>query len=125
MTAKSSLGAAIRRAREVQGLGVRQLARLVESAPSQVSRWERDEVVPSPGALIILADQLELRASHLFTLAGVPIPADVATLPAMLRADYDLPPEASLEIEAHVAALAKQHRRPTNQLQNHPERRET
>jgi transcriptional regulator with XRE-family HTH domain len=106
---KQTLGTRLRRAREAQGLGIRQLARLVDSAPSQVLRWETDAVVPSPQALVTVAEQLELRASDLFTLAGIPIPEDRASLPAMLRSDYDLPPEAIAEVEAHITAVAKKY----------------
>src|SRR5579875_1707515 len=89
---KKTLGNTIRQAREAQELSIRQLARLLDTSPSQVLRWENDDVVPTPQALAGLAEQLELRASELFGLAGVPVPSDLASLPAMLRADYDLPP---------------------------------
>jgi transcriptional regulator with XRE-family HTH domain len=109
---KKSLGTHIRQAREAHGLSLRQLARLVEVAPSQVLRWESDELTPSPRSLAAVADQLELRASELFALAGIAVPSDLASLPAMLRADYDLPPEAIAEIESHIAAVAKKYRKP-------------
>lgn len=107
---KTTLGSTIRTAREAHQLGIRQLARLIEANPTQVLRWENDDAVPSPSAIASLAEQLELRASELFALAGVPVPSDLASLPAMLRADYDLPPEAIVEIEAHIAAVAKKYR---------------
>jgi transcriptional regulator with XRE-family HTH domain len=110
---KKSLGDTLRRARQQQGLGVRQLARLVEVAPSQVARWESNELTPTGPKLVALAQQLELRASELFTLAGRPIPEDRASLPAMLRADYELPPSAIAEIESYIAEVAKRY--PTDQ----------
>lgn len=106
---ESTLGDRLRAAREAQGLGLRQLAQLVGVAPSQVSRWESDDLTPSPPSLVSLAQQLELRGSDLFTLAGVPIPEDVASLPAMLRAEYQLPPEAIAEIQSYVAAVAEKY----------------
>jgi transcriptional regulator with XRE-family HTH domain len=107
---KTTLGTYLRAARETHQLSLRQLAALIEVAPSQVLRWEADELVPTAPNLAALAEQLELRASELFKLAGRPIPEDRASLPAMLRADYDLPPEAIAEVEAHIAALADKYR---------------
>ena len=107
---ETNLGATVRSARETQGLDRKQLARLLEVAPSQVTRWENNELTPSPRSLIGLAQQLELRASDLFTLAGVPIPTDLASLPAMLRAEYALPPQAIAEIQQHITLVAQQYR---------------
>lgn len=124
------LGTYLREAREAHGLTIRQLARLVEVAPSQVLRWEAGERVPTPPYLVALAEQLELRASELFDLAGRPIPTDRSSLPAMLRADYDLPPEAIAEVEKHIAEVAKKYRKPKRRrtaptTNKQPERRET
>jgi transcriptional regulator with XRE-family HTH domain len=105
-----TLGSVLRAAREQHGLDRRQLARLVEVAPSQITRWEADAKVPLSKSLVALARQLELRASELFELAGKPIPPDLANLPAMLRAEYDLPAEAIAEIQKHIQAVAKQYR---------------
>jgi transcriptional regulator with XRE-family HTH domain len=114
----ASLGDTIRQARQTHGLGLRQLARLVDVSPPQVMRWEAGDATPSPVFLAALAEQLELRASDLFRLAGAPIPTDLATLPAMLRADYDLPPEAIAEIEAHIATVAGRYRGRTRTSHN-------
>lgn len=108
---RPTLGARIRESREAQGLGIRQLARLIEVAPSQVLRYESDAITPSPPTLIALAGQLELPVRELFELAGRPLPQEPSSLPAMLRADYDLPPEAVAEVEAHIAAVAARYRR--------------
>ena len=105
-----TLGSALRSARQAHGLGTRQLARLLGVAPSQISRWEADEVLPSAKFLAALAEQLELRSSDLFQLAGAPIPTDLANLPAMLRAEYELPPEAIQEIQDHIAEVASKYR---------------
>ena len=110
MMQERSLGATIRLARAAQGLDRKQLARLLEVAPSQVTRWENDQLTPSPRSLVALAQQLELPAADLFALAGVPIPTDLASLPAMLRAEYQLPSEAIAEIQAHIAAVAEKYR---------------
>jgi transcriptional regulator with XRE-family HTH domain len=105
-----SLGATIRTAREAHGLGRADFARLLGVPPSQITRWETNEVTPSPQSLVTLANQLEVRASDLFMLAGVPVPTDLASLPAMLRAEYHLPPEAITEIQAHIEQVAAEYR---------------
>jgi transcriptional regulator with XRE-family HTH domain len=110
MQDEASLGATIRTARQAHGLEGKQLAKLLGVAPSQVTRWEADEYIPSPRALVGLANQLELRASDLFRLAGVPLPPDLANLPAMLRAEYQLPPEAIADIQAHIEQVAAEYR---------------
>lgn len=120
-----TLGETIRQARVAQGLAPHQLARLLEVNPTQVSRWENDSAVPSPTALAALAEQLELRASALFELAGVPLPSDRVSLPAMLRADYNLPPEAIADVEAYIAGVAAQYHVPKKRSSSRSERRET
>jgi len=107
----STFGSTLRAAREAQGLDRRQLAQLVGVAPSQVTRWEADEKTPSTPSLIALARQLELRTADLFALAGLPVPAELTSLPAMLRAEYELPPEAIAEIQAHITRVAKRYGR--------------
>jgi transcriptional regulator with XRE-family HTH domain len=105
-----ALGAALRTAREAQGLSIRQVAALLEVAPSQALRWETGERPPTPQNLVDLAQRLELRASDLFALAGIPVPADAASLPAMLRSEYELPPEAIAEVQKHIESVANKYR---------------
>jgi transcriptional regulator with XRE-family HTH domain len=107
---ETTLGSTLRAAREAQGLDRKQLAELLSVAPSQVTRWEADEKTPSVQSLVVLARQLELRTADLFALAGLPIPDELTSLPAMLRAEYDLPPEAIAEIQTHIADVAKRYR---------------
>ncbi|WP_182878666.1 helix-turn-helix domain-containing protein [Mycobacteroides abscessus] len=100
-----TLGIRLRVARKEHGLSGRQLAELVKVDASQVSRWELDAATPTPHALIRLAQTLELPASELFALAGIPLPEDHAMIATMLRTEYRLPPEAVAEIETHIAEL--------------------
>lgn len=100
-----TLGMRLRVARKAHGLAGRHLAELVKVAPSQVSRWEQDAAIPTPHALIRLAQTLELPASELFALAGIPLPEDHAMIATMLRTEYHLPPEAIAEIQTHIAEL--------------------
>lgn len=104
-----SLGATIAHHRTKQGLSMRQLAALIGASPSLVLRWERDEVVPKQNYLSQLAQTLEISTAELFSLSGMPYPYDAPTLPAMLRAEYDLPPDAIAEIERSIKRIAKKY----------------
>lgn len=107
-----TLGDVLRKAREAQGLSTWQLAKLIDTVPSQVLRWETGERVPKTAALLALAEQLELPAVELLALAGRrPVEAITPTLPAMLRAEYDLPPEAVEEIQSYITTVAQKYRR--------------
>jgi len=58
---------------------------------------------------------LELSATELFELAGIPVPTDAASLPAMLRTSYDLPPEAIADVQRYITRVAeKYHREPSS-----------
>jgi putative transcriptional regulator len=104
-----TLGATLKASREAQGLSLRQLAALVGGSPSMALRWERGDDVPEPKYLVALARTLDLRSADLFLLAGVPLPYDGPTLPAMLRAEYDLPPEAIAEIQRSIERVARKY----------------
>jgi transcriptional regulator with XRE-family HTH domain len=104
-----SLGATIQYLRTTQGLSIRQLAALIGAAPSLVLRWERDDVVPKQKYLSLLAQTLETSTADLFSLSGVPYPYDAPSLPAMLRAEYDLPPDAIAEIERSIKRIARKY----------------
>ena len=107
----TTLGSALRSAREAQGLDRKQLAELVGVAPSQVTRWEADEKIPSVQSLVALARRLELRTADLFALSGLPVPDELTSLPAMLRAEYALPPEAIADIQKYVTDVARRYRK--------------
>lgn len=104
-----TLGAVIREARERQGLSLRQLARLVEADPSAVLRWETNVWTPKPAAVSALARALELPTVELMSLSGVDYPHDAPSLPAMLRSQYDLPPEAIEQVQRYVERMARKH----------------
>lgn len=106
-----TLGEIIRRGREARGLSFRQFATLVGASGSMVLRWERGDDVPAPRYLIEIARRLELRSADLFLLAGVPLPGDLPSLPAMLRAEYALPPEAIREIQGNIERVARKYAR--------------
>jgi hypothetical protein len=58
-----------------------------------------------------LDETLELDQREIFFLAGVPTPSDLPSLPAMLRKEYDLPPEAIAEIQKNIERVAGKYRR--------------
>jgi transcriptional regulator with XRE-family HTH domain len=103
------LAQTLRRARTTAGLSVRQLEAQSGVAKSVISRFER-EGTGSAHNLLNLARALELRASDLFSQAGRPIPKPSPSLPAMLRAEYDLPPEAIKEIQRNIELIARKYR---------------
>jgi transcriptional regulator with XRE-family HTH domain len=104
-----TLGSLIRAERERQGLSMRQLASLVGVRASALILWERDETVPKAKYLSALARALELSTTDLMRLSGAEYPHDAPTLPAMLRAEYDMPPEAIAEIERSITRVAKKY----------------
>jgi len=111
----SSLSDALRAGREAQGLTISQLAVLLEVDPGQVFRWESGERKPKADKLTALARRLELPIDELFALAGWPLPARSVDLPAMLRSQYDLPPEAIAEVQRDIERIAKKYRtKPTD-----------
>lgn len=105
----TKLAARLKRAREAAGLSVRQLEAQSGVARSVISRFER-EGSGSARNLLQLARALELNASDLFLTAGRQLPANMQSLPAMLRAEYDLPPEAIREIQTNIEAVARKYR---------------
>lgn len=74
----SELGTLIRNARKELGIGVRELARRIERSGSFIVRIEKDDPPPSVAeqTLMSIAEQLELDADRLITLAGK-TPSDV------------------------------------------------
>ncbi len=86
-----TLGQYLEQARDQAGLSLRQLAAASGVHPSSVNRLLKDEVdEPLPDHLMRLADALEVKASDLFLLAGLPIPHELPSVDAMLRAEYGL-----------------------------------
>ena len=103
------LAQTLRRARLTAGLSVRQLEAQSGVAKSVISRFER-KGTGSAHNLLNLARALELRTSDLFSQAGLPVPKLAPSLPAMLRAEYDLPPEAIKEIQHNIEQVARKYR---------------
>lgn len=65
---KSIVGGNIRVARDAAGLTQRQLGALVNDMDSiNVSRWERGQVMPSPGSLVALAEALGQPVAWFYT----------------------------------------------------------
>lgn len=122
----ATLGGLIRAERQRQELSMQQLGVLVGVDKSMVLRWERDEWVPRAKHLGALSRALEIPTLDLMTLAGVEYPHDAPSLPAMLRAEYDLPPEAVAEAERAVARIARKYgatKKSTNNESSSHERR--
>jgi transcriptional regulator with XRE-family HTH domain len=105
----AKLARTLRQARESAGLSIRQHAAQSGVSKSVISYFER-EGSGSARNLLALARALELRASDLFLQAGKPMPRLAPSLPAMLRAEYDLPPEAIKEIQANIEQVARKYK---------------
>lgn len=65
----SNLGAAVRRAREARGLGVREMAKLADTDPSYVSHLEHGRRIPTLRTLVRFADLLRVDAADLAACA--------------------------------------------------------
>lgn len=103
---KMTLGTNLDEARQDAGLTIRQLAELSGVAKSVVGRLLLDQLPePKPDHLVRLAQVLEVRASDLFLLAGIPVPDQLPTVEALLRADYDLSEAAVAEVRAQIDAI--------------------
>lgn len=74
----SQLGTLIRKARKELEIGVRELARRIDRSGSFIVRIEKDDPPPSVAeeTLVAIAEQLQLDADRLITLAGK-TPSDV------------------------------------------------
>lgn len=66
----ASLGDQIRTARVAKGLGLRELARLIEKSPSYVSDIEYDRRIPSEDVLRSICANLDLDFDRMLALAG-------------------------------------------------------
>lgn len=108
-----SLGHVLNEARLDAGLSVRQLAAAADVSKSEVDRLLRDEQERlNPDSLVRLADVLELRAADLFLLAGLPLPAKLPSVEALLRTEYKLPEPAVREAKAEIEAIVARYQRP-------------
>ena len=107
-----TLGAVLESSRQDAGLSLRRLAALSNLPMSSVNRLLKDEVEqPLPAHLVQLARALELNASDLFLLAGLPLPQDVPSLEVMLRVEYGLPPEAVAEAKRDLGRIIEKYDR--------------
>lgn len=105
-----TLGQYLESARQEAGYSLRQLATVSGVAMSSVNRLLKDEVAqPSPEHLTALARALELNATDLFLLAGLPLPAGTASLDIMLRKSYGVSDEEAPELKREIEALIARH----------------
>jgi transcriptional regulator with XRE-family HTH domain len=110
----TTLGQYLEQCRQEAGLSLRQLAAASGIHPSSVNRLLKDEVeAPSPEHLMGIAEALDIRASDLFLLAGLPIPRELPSVDAMLRAEYGLSEEGLAAAKRAVQAIAESERKHT------------
>jgi transcriptional regulator with XRE-family HTH domain len=109
-----TLGHYLEEARAEAGLSLRQLAAASGVHVSSVNRLLKDEVdEPSPEHLVSIAEALDVSASDLFVLAGLPIPKELPSVDVMLRAEYGLSAEGLKEAKRQIAAIAEAERNKT------------
>ena len=107
-----TLGQYLEQARAEAGLSLRQLAASAGVHYSSVNRLLKDEVEePVPDHLMGLAQALDLKATDLFLLAGLPIPKELPSVDAMLRAEYGLSEEGLAEAKRHIEIIAETERK--------------
>lgn len=105
-----SLGQYLEQAREEAGCSIRQLVAATGIPQTTINRLLKDEVEkPNPEHLTRLADALELNASDLFMVAGLPIPQGMPSIDALLRTEYDLPDEAVAEAKRNIQAIVEKY----------------
>jgi transcriptional regulator with XRE-family HTH domain len=63
---RGRVGARIRRARLRKGLTQTELARRIDTADAQISRWENGRAFPSLGTLEAIADALDVSIESFF-----------------------------------------------------------
>lgn len=107
-----TLGQYLEQSRQEAGLSLRQLAASAGVHYSSVNRLLKDEVdEPVPDHLMGLAQALDLKATDLFILAGLPIPKELPSVDAMLRAEYGLSEEGLAEAKRHIEIIAETERK--------------
>jgi transcriptional regulator with XRE-family HTH domain len=112
-----TLGQYLEQARQEAGMSLRQLAASAGIPPTSVNRLLKDEVdEPRPEHLMGLAQALDVRASDLFLLAGLPIPKELPSVDAMLRAEYGLSEQGLAEAKRHIAGIAEAERKRSQQI---------
>ncbi len=99
----------LKTAREQQGLSIRRLAQRVGVHHASLARIELGEQHPSTGTLRKLAGVLELDETDLFALAGYQPPELLPSFPAYLRAKYNMPPEATEQLNEYFSYLAEKY----------------
>lgn len=104
------LGAFIRKTRQERGIGLRPLAEAAGLDWSYIGRLEKGEIgTPDPIKLQKLARALEVEVEDFYALAGYLMPEGLPDLAPYLRAKFDLPEDASGDVERYVARLKRRY----------------
>jgi transcriptional regulator with XRE-family HTH domain len=95
----------LRSARQASGLSIRRLAERAGIHHAGLARIELGEQRPTPDTLLSLAQALELDEADLFALAGYRLPDRLPSFPAYLRAKYQMPDEAAVQLNEFFGFL--------------------
>src|SRR5215472_15997696 len=102
------LGHIIRKTRRERGLGLRPLAETAGLDWSYIGRLEKGEIgTPDPVKLQKLARAFEVEVEDFYALAGYLVPEGLPGLAPYLRAKFDLPEDASGDVERYGARLKR------------------
>lgn len=99
------LGGRLRKARESQGMGLRELSRRVGVSPSLISQIETGKSVPSVSTLFVIAGELNLPANEI-VFGGTMGPASPAGSNSSHTSDEELRVKAPATIRADAERLA-------------------
>ncbi len=105
-TNTTPLGQRVSEAREAKGLSLRAAAEQIGMNFTYLRDIEIGRKTPSPEYLAAIARVLELDPEELADLAVID---KMPELPRYLRAKYELPPEAVVQLDQHFRRLKKQY----------------
>jgi transcriptional regulator with XRE-family HTH domain len=116
---KQQLGKFLREIRTDRAMSLRTLADASGLDWSYIGRLEKGEISsPDPVKLQKLARALEVEIEDFYALAGYSAPEGLPTLAPYLRAKYDLPEEASGDVERYIARLVRRYEKAATKTQD-------
>ena len=105
-----TLGEYLVQMRTEAGISRRELGRLSGVGRMTIARFETNWFKdPPPDDLMRLGRALELNQTDLFLLAGLPVPAQSASLDVMLRRGYGVADDDVPELKREIETLIAQH----------------
>ena len=102
------LGQLIARVRERRGIGLRELARLVEVSPTWMTQLEAGRYLDtSPERLARIAEILDIDPARFEQFTGWSVSESLPNLKTYFRAKYDLTPDQVAQVERYIERLRR------------------